>query len=88
MHNVQFEHINSKICKVTVTVNNDIRIKIGSYIKDENQEFIKSQLFELAAKLIGLGLNKSTMRGKTNLDTPNSMCFYNDSKTKSVTIKL
>lgn len=90
MSTVKFEYTNSKVCKVTVTAtaDNNIRIKIGSYIKDENKEFIKSALLELAIKLIRLGLNETTMRSKTNQDTPNSMCFYNDSKKKSVTIKL
>lgn len=88
MYNVEFKYTDSKLCKVTVTADNNIRVKIGNYIKDENREFIKSQLVELAAKLISLGSNETTMRGRTNSDTPNSMCFYNDNKTKSVTIEL
>lgn len=88
MYNVEIKYTDSKACKVTVTADNSIRVKIGNYIKDENREFIKSQLVELAAKLISLGSNETTMRGKTNLDVPNSMCFYNDSRTKSVTIEL
>lgn len=49
--------------RITVTANNDVRIKIGKYISPEEKDQVVYTLTEAARMIIDNGYNTQTLRG-------------------------
>jgi hypothetical protein len=78
--NVLIEDKGNSKFKLTVTADNEVRIKIMSGVSTENQRKIQDKLCSVASKIIGSGLNVNTMRGTCKLNSLHINMFYGKNK--------
>lgn len=83
IESVLVEDTGSNNSKLTVTSDNKVRIKVGSYINSDYDELILTvRLRNLAQVIIASGLNTVTLRGSVSVKMPDSIQMSCGNKNK------
>lgn len=88
IRSVTVEHNGNTKSKLTVTAENDVRIKVGLDVHPDEEMALIERLTKFAKQIIADGLNDVTLRGSTKSSLPESIDFQNSSRKLQLHIKL
>ena len=80
--NIVIEDKGNTVFKLTVTSNNDVRIKLKTSETDEMKKIMVQRLTHVASNIIKDQLNKTTLRGKCEV-VDGTITMLDDSKKTS-----